>query len=216
MRVIPAVNEKTFAETKSRLKEAIELVKDLPESERWIHIDVTNGTFTPISFWHDVREFTELKKLATEAKVKVGIHLMVARPEWSMGDWLQAGADSVIIHHEAMEFKESSMMLGDSVVLAIAPKTSVKTLIACSEYVKQVLILSVEPGLSGQLFDSETPNKILALRKVFPDVTISVDGGINIETGKLCKDAGADTLVSASYIWNGDNPKDAFNKLRSI
>lgn len=216
MLILPAINEKTFEETKARFRTAVNLVKDFPEAERWVHIDVTNGTFTTNSFWNDVGQLPELKKIADKEKVKIEIHLMVAKPEWVLGDWFQAGADRIIIHHEAMEFQDNAIMLGGAVVLGIIPETPAEKLVTCAKYAKQVLLLAVCPGLSGQPFDDKIIGKIKVLRGALPNVTIEIDGGVNKETGRRLKEAGAQILVSSSFIWKNNNPVAAFQALRSL
>jgi ribulose-phosphate 3-epimerase len=77
-------------------------------------------------------------------------------------------------------------------------------------------VLAVQPGPSGQPFLSSVLEKIRFLREEHPDATIEVDGGINLETAKLVKEFGADTIVSSSYIFNSPDPKRAYQELSAV
>jgi GxxExxY protein len=77
-----------------------------------------------------------------------------------------------------------------------------------------VQVLAVSPGKSGQKFDKRVLEKIRFLKKNYPDVIIEVDGGINLETAKLCKEAGAGILVAGNYIWGSKNPQGAYEELQ--
>ena len=221
MRVIPAVNEKTFEEVQKRVAQAAEILKiSLPSEvlaqEGWIHVDVADGTFTPNVLWHNSQELGELKAISYKLKAKFEIHLMVKRPEWALGEWLAAGADRVVIHYEELELQGDTCLFGSQVVLGIGPEVSAEQFLPAAKYVKQILLLAVPPGKAGQLFDEKTIEKIKFLRAHLPDVTIEVDGGVNPETAVACKKAGANIVVSTSYIWQSRNPIEAFEKLRGI
>jgi len=216
MLVLPGVDEKNFAATEKCFRDVLALIKNLPEAERWVHVDVTDGTFTPNSYWHNVAELPKLRPLADAVKVKIEIHLMIARPECQLGDWLRSGADRVVIHAEALEFKDIPIMLGEAVVLGVVPATPIERLIVSAEYAKQVLFLAVKPGFSGGKFDESTLDKIRVLQKRRPNVTIEVDGGMNLETARGVVEAGAQMIVSTSYIRDHADPKKALELLRRL
>jgi len=98
--------------------------------------------------------------------------------------------------------------LGCKAGISIKPKTSADVLIELMEKLDLVLVMSVEPGFGGQKFDPDALKKISTLRKWIDEkglnCLIEVDGGINAETGRLCKEAGADVLVAGSYVFGGD------------
>ncbi len=75
-------------------------------------------------------------------------------------------------------------------------------------------MLAGNPGLPGQSFDTRAIEKITFLKRTFPNVIIEVDGGVNLETARACKEAGAEEFVSASYILNNSNPKEAYDNLQ--
>jgi len=216
MVVLPAINELDFESVKNRLLQAVEILKSVPESDRWVHIDVADGTFTPNVLWHNSKELGELKNICQKFEVKIEAHLMVKSPERALGDWLLAGADRVVVHHEELELKGDTCLFGSQVVIGLGVKTTPAEAASSLEFASQVLLLSVPPGRAGQSFDEQTIKKIKFLRTHHPNVTIEIDGGVNLEVGKKLKEAGATVLVSASYIWNSENSIEAFQNLRSL
>jgi ribulose-phosphate 3-epimerase len=102
--------------------------------------------------------------------------------------------------------------------LVIKPKTPAEAVFPYLEKLAMVLVMTVEPGFGGQSFMADMLPKIKAIREkanqVNPDLLIQVDGGIVPETAKLCIEAGADVLVSGSYIFGAENIEDAVNSLR--
>ncbi|MEK9186552.1 MAG: hypothetical protein AAB885_03130, partial [Patescibacteria group bacterium] len=156
-----------------------------------------------------------------DSSLKFELHLMVSNPESVIDGWLRTGmVKRVIVHLESMTDSvyliEKCKKYGAECMLAINPGTEVERLYAHASDFKYFQILAVYPGLAGQEFKQEIINKIKSLRKQVPNAIIEIDGGINPETAKLCKEAGADILVSASYIWGNNNPKKAYEELLSI
>ena len=110
--------------------------------------------------------------------------------------------------------------------LAVNPDMSVEKVIpyisanqqkiGVNQRIKFIQILAVDPGASGQEFQPLVLNKVKFLKKNYPDVIIEVDGGINLETAKLCKEAGADILAAATYIFDSPDPKEAYKVLSSL
>src|SRR3989344_5216045 len=208
MFVIPAINAKNFKEAKKQIEEAVKFTD-------FIHLDVTDGKFSPAIIWGSPKDFLKLPKVHYE------VHLMVNNPELVIEDWLKAGINRVIVHFEVLgaDFLQNTKFLKKyekKIILAINPGTPAEKLLPYLTEIEQVLILAVKPGWAGQKFSVEVIHKIQFLRKAAPGVKIEVDGGINLETAKLCKEAGADIVVSASYILNSDNPKEAYAKLSGI
>jgi len=180
-----------------------------------VHIDVSDGVFTATPTWNNLEEFSfltsELPMLHFE------VHLMVANPEQAIEKWLKGGAERVIVHLEAMSnphliLKKAKGAHGE-VMLAINPGTSVEAFAPYFISFSGFQILAVPPGLSGQEFNESVLEKIKFLRERAPNAIIEVDGGINPETAKLAKEAGANILVSTSYIMDSPDPKGAYEKL---
>ena len=105
---------------------------------------------------------------------------------------------------------------GIDVGISIKPQTSVQDIEKYLEDVDLVLVMSVEPGFGGQPFQKEAVDKIQQLSQLKEkyDFLIEVDGGINAQTGLLCRDAGVDVLVAGSYIFHAEDRKKAIDSLK--
>lgn len=211
MLVIPSINATNFKDLKALIK------KVQTFGTNWVHLDVTDGKFTLVKLWNNPRE---LKVISSKLKIRLEVHLMVNNPDEVLGSWLSAGVKKAIVHVESA--KDISAMAGEclasgaELALAVNPETPITRLLKYKDWLKQALILAVAPGPAGQKFGMDQLKKIKSLRQKMPNVKIEVDGGVNLETGKLCKKAGADILVSAKYIFSGKNPKAAYQQLKKI
>lgn len=206
--IIPGINCRDFGT-------AAVQAKKISEFSSWAHLDVEDGVFTPGVTWRHLEEFSfltsELPMLRFEA------HLMVVNPEQAIEGWLKNGAERVIVHLEAISnphlILETAKKAGGEVMLAINPGTSAEMLIPYINSFSAFQILAVSPGPSNQKFDERALEKIKFLRERAPNAIIEVDGGINPETAKLAKEAGANILVSTSYIMDSPDPKGAYEIL---
>lgn len=170
----------------------------------FIHLDIMDGKFTENKTW----TFGEVKKMISYSKLPLDVHLMVNNPEKYIEDYAMINTSFLTFHYEAV--KDVPAMInkikdyGLKVGISICPDTNVEVLFPYLNQIDQVLIMSVVPGKSGQSFIETTPEKISKLKEEILNqgvkTIISVDGGINDETGVLCKEAGVDMLVSASFI----------------
>ncbi len=187
---------------------------------RAIQIDVADGKFAPIKTWDNPSELTGLVKRNSEMAVE--IHLMVEEPEKVFEEWLAAGAKKLVIHIESKGDLESInkdvKARGGEVIWGIKSGTPVEELYkniqgktGCS-----VQFLDVSPGFSDQKFDPKVVDRIKFLRRERPDVQIRVDGGMNPETAKIAKEAGADGVVSVSYIFENDDSATAYQALLGV
>lgn len=227
--VIPAIIAKDFEE----LKKKIAIVEPYTE---WVQLDVMDGDFVPNQTWNNPQDLkTEDFSVFFEA------HLMISNPEKHIDKWIEAGMKRIIVHIEAIgeershTKKEPAYHLINDLAekchqnevefgIAINPETSVDILspIISESYeaspckIDLVLFLTVSPGFGGQKFQELVLPKISAVRKKYPDVKIEVDGGINPKTAKQCVEAGANILVSGSYIFTHQNVKRAIETLKTI
>ena len=190
-------------------------------------MDVTDGIFTPIVTWNNLEEFSHL---ASELPMlRFEVHLMVVNPEKIIEGWLKNGAEKVIVHLEAMsnphrileaaqkqKYGSPTTIDGGGVMLAINPGTSAEVLVPYLNSFSAFQILAVAPGPSGQKFDEKVLEQIKFLREKAPNAIIEVDGGINPETARLAREAGANDLVSVSYIMNSPDPRGAYEELSRI
>lgn len=217
MIIIPAINCQTFDCVKEKILHATELFES---SDCWVHIDVTDGKFTPHQIWNNPKELAELQTDSYKLPCYMEIHLMVEHPEAVMNQWMDTAAQRYIIHLETIQKEKHSYFLEEvgfpRLILAIKPETPIEELVPYLNEFKMIQLLAVPPGKSGQPFDMNILEKIKFLKQNHPDVKIEVDGGVNFETAKLIKEAGADIAISASYIWDSENPKEAYRSLTHI
>ena len=206
--VIPSINEESFAGVTSKIKLVEPYVK-------WVHLDVADGTFTPVTLWHD---YSNLIDFATTVKIEV--HLMIADIDGRFINWILPCVNRIIFHLEAShdaEFVLSKIKkAGKEAGIAIIPETRPERAILYSKRADLIQALAVHPGPAGQVFLPETLEKIKHIRKEAPNCIIEVDGGLNLETGKACIEAGANVLVSANYIFNAPDIKKAIEDLENL
>ena len=185
----------------------------LNQSEaQWLHFDVMDGHFVPnLTFGPDL-----LKGFRKMTSMVLDVHLMVTDPEKYAIKFIEAGADMVTFHVEALDYdierciqlihqiKEKGVQAG----IVVKPKTDIKIIEPLLKEVDMVLIMTVEPGFGGQSFMEDMLSKIEWLNSYRKDQSlnyrIEVDGGINGETYTLAVRAGSDTLVAGSYVFKGD------------
>jgi len=211
MLVIPVINCRDSETAAIQINKAVKFV---PPSG-WIHIDVSDGKFAPVATWGRSSDLAIIKKI--HAHLHFEIHLMIQDPESVIAGWLGAGADRVIVHFETM--KDPGFILdiarrhGAEIMLAIAPATPVENLIPYLSSFTAFQILAVVPGPSGQKFVQGMEDKVRFLQKYRPTALIEVDGGVTLELCKLVREAGADAVASATYIFGSPDPKRAYEEL---
>ncbi len=205
LKIAPSILSANFG----KLNEEIASVENFAE---WIHIDVMDNHFVPnLTIGAPV-------VVNLETKLFKDAHLMVSNPENLLEDFAKAGANAITIHAEIegdvevmlKKIKELDCKVG----ISIKPNTPVSTIENLLDKVDLVLVMSVEPGFGGQEFMESALLKIKELREKNPDLDISVDGGINAETAKLAKEAGANILVAGNYIFKADNREEAIASLK--
>lgn len=194
-----------------RLNEEIASVE--PYSD-WISVDVMDGHFVPnISVGMPV-----VKCLKT--KLPIECHLMIEHPEKYIEDFAKAGATIISVHVETLGNQVEVVLkkireLGCKASLAIKPATAVESVEAYLPFMDSAVVMSVEPGFGGQKFMPESLDKVRWLREKKPELDIIVDGGVNAETAKLCREAGANVLVAGSYVFGAQDRKAAIESLRA-
>ena len=172
---------------------------------KYIHFDVMDGIFVPsISFGMPV-----LSALKGAVKQALDVHLMVTEPIRYVKEFAKCGADIITVHLEACEDVKATVdeikASGVKAGITIKPATPVKELIPYLELADMFLIMSVEPGFGGQSIIPETIEKVRVIREKLDslgmDTPIQVDGGINDKTAPDAVRAGANVLVSGSYLF---------------
>ena len=183
------------------------------------HLDVMDGHFVPnLTMGPDM-----VKAIRSVATVPLEVHLMLERPDKYWKKFSDAGADIFLIHYESLcHIKETFKEIQDSgkkFGIVINPDTPFSKIEQFLEDTHILLVMSVYPGFSGQSFIEMSLNNVKEARKFIDknhlDTMIEIDGGINDVTGKKALDAGANILVSASYIYGG-NIAERIGKLRSL
>jgi ribulose-phosphate 3-epimerase len=208
--VIPAILVKDYSSLRKEIKKVEPYID-------WVQLDIIDGLFAPNRTWYNPEEL-----LAEEFLVKIEVHLMVKNPLEKIDSWIEGGVKRIIVHIESIdergirELIKKCSLAGIEVGLALKPKTPLLEVQKFIKVVDLILTLGVEPGFSGQKFQDRVLAKIKILKENYPLVKIEVDGGINLETGKKAVQAGADILVSRSYIFSFKKPKEGIERLRKV
>lgn len=209
MLIIPAVNETVFQEVADKISRAERF------GATWIHLDVTDGQFASPALWNNPEDLVSLKN----RNIKIEVHLMIQNPEEVLVHWLSSGVQRIIVHIEALRdfarVHEQCLRAGVELVIALNPDTPAQQF-AHTSAAAHVLVLAVPPGRAGQLFREDQLDKIRFLRTQYPDVTLSVDGGVTPDNALQIQAAGADILISASAIWASGNPETAFHHFQQL
>ena len=182
----------------------------------WLHFDVMDGHFVPnLTFGPMI-----IKSLRPCSSLFFDVHLMVEKPLEMIPWFAKSGADSLTIHYEACKHLDKALDMIKSAGLkagvALNPSTPADVLQYVLDKLDLVLVMSVNPGFGGQAFIPAQAEKISELKKLIGNrnIKISVDGGINPQTGDLCKKAGADVLVAGTAVFADKKYAENINKLR--
>ena len=171
---------------------------------KWLHIDVMDGTFVPnLSFG-----YSTVKAVNGISDLVLDVHLMIEKPIRYVEHFCKAGADILTIHVEAdtpentKAALEQIRAMGVKPGIVLKPKTPAEALAPYLPLVDLVLVMTVEPGFGGQKFMADMMPKLKQLRamldEVNPSCHLEVDGGVDLVTGEVCKENGADVLVAGS------------------
>lgn len=186
----------------------------------WIHFDVMDGVFVPnISFGLPVIQ--HVKKIATKP---LDVHLMIVNPDPFIKPFRDSGADMLTVHYEVCNHLHRTIdaihQEGMKAGICLNPATPVHLLEDIINDVDLVLLMSVNPGFGGQKFIQNTYQKVIKLRRLIEEkyatALIEIDGGVNLETGKLLFNAGADVLVAGSFVFGAENPMVTIHQLKNI
>lgn len=184
----------------------------------YVHFDVMDGSFVPaISFGPGL-----CKAVRPYTKLPIDVHLMVERPHTQIEAFAEAGADIITIHVEADRHAHRTLQrihaLGCKAGVVLNPGTPICMAEPLLDICDIVLVMSVNPGAGGQKFIPGALYKLRALRQMAHErglnLEIEVDGGLNAETARLCREAGANVLVAGSSVFFAQDPAQMIRLLR--
>lgn len=181
-----------------------------------IHLDVMDNVFVP-NFTFD---FVAATKIIEETSIPVDTHLMVADVDQIAISYAQAGSASVTFHVEACtDIRATATGIrshGSRASFALKPATEIELYEDYLDAVDMVLIMTVEPGFGGQKFMIEMMEKVRRTKKLMGSrpIWLQVDGGVSLETIEIAREAGADTFVAGSAVFNAEDPAAMVKMLR--
>ena len=178
-----------------------EIEKIEKSGSKFVHVDVMDGCFVPnISFGMPI-----ISAVRSKTDLIVDVHAMIVKPNRYIDEFINLGADMITFHLEALEHDEILESIekihkfGKKVGISLKPRTDIAEILPYINLIDMVLIMTVEPGFGGQKFMFDMMDKVKFVRKYVElnnlNVDIQVDGGINDETLKIARDAGANIFV---------------------
>ena len=210
-KILPSIISADFANLERDIKELESIGVDM------FHIDVMDGNFVPnISFG-----FPIIESIRPKTDKIFDCHLMIANPENYVEQFCKVGCDMVSFHIEATNHADRVIQViknnGKKAGIVLNPQTSIESIKYLLPKLDYVLIMTVNPGFGGQKFIPEMLEKIEELTKLREEKNynflIEVDGGINIETSKACRDKGADLLVCGSFLFGASDKEKTLGEL---
>ena len=187
----------------------------------YVHVDVMDGEFVPnitigMPVVAAIRRITDLP---------LDVHLMIDRPVRYVKEFCKAGADILTLHVEAdteennLEALRQIKEAGVKAAISVKPKTPAEAVIPYLELVDLILVMTVEPGFGGQKFMADMMPKLKTISQLIekhcPHCELEVDGGVNEETSKVCKENGANVLVAGSAYFKAADPKAFVESVKS-
>ena len=197
--------------------DAMNLQRDLTDTAmqgaKWLHIDVMDGLFVPnLSFG-----YTTVQGIRRFSDLVLDVHLMIEKPIRYIEHFCKAGADYLTIHVEADTPENTKAAIekirsfGVKPGIVVKPKTPAEAIAEYIPLVDMVLVMTVEPGFGGQKFMADMMPKVQKLRqmidKMNPACYLEVDGGVDLDNAKICKENGANVLVVGSAFYKAADKK---------
>ena len=215
-KIAPSILSADFMNLESQIK----LIEDAGAG--YIHVDVMDGHFVPnLTIGVPV-----VKQLARIARIPLDVHLMISNPLEQLPWYLAAGANMITMHVEAFDDADDMRKALDMVhkagaraALSVKPKTPVSVLEPAIEQLDMVLIMSVEPGFSGQSYiegsDKKVAEVVAMAKKHQVAPLIQVDGGIGLKTVAGVAQAGADVFVCGNAVYAAEDPAQALKEIEA-
>ena len=211
IRITPSILNADF----SRLDEEISRISAVSDL---LHLDVMDNVFVP-NFTFD---FEQATSIIGSSPIPVDAHLMIADVDRLAPAYAHAGSASVTIHAEASSAISQTLRAikseGARAGLALKPGSAISDYESYADDVDMFLIMTVEPGFGGQKFMSAMMEKVKQTRNIIGDrpIWLQVDGGISLETIEIAREAGADTFVAGSAVFNSPDPAEMIMQLRAL
>ncbi|MCD8042819.1 MAG: ribulose-phosphate 3-epimerase [Tannerellaceae bacterium] len=200
------------------LQDEIEMINN--SEADWLHLDIMDGVFVPnISFG-----FPVLNDIRTVCRKPMDVHLMIVEPQKFISQVAESGAYMMNVHYEACThlhrtvyaIKEAGMKAG----VTLNPHTPISLLEDILPDLDMVLLMTVNPGFGGQKFIEHSVEKTARMKEMIEkrgvNTLIQVDGGVNMETGKRLLTAGADILVTGSFVFKASDPYQTIHELKNL
>lgn len=206
--IIPSVIAKNFEEVKEKISQLDDFVS-------WAQLDISDGIFASPQGWGNADDLENLS-----GKIKVEAHLMVEKPEDVLKQWMSL-ADRVLIHLESTDYLadiiESFDGAPNRLGIVLKSDTPVETLEDFVGKVDYIQLMSVTTlGSYGGRFDDNIFERLKITRAIFPNVIISVDGGVNLDNAVHLIESGANHLVVGSAIWESSDPIKTIKQFQSL
>ena len=184
----------------------------------WIHLDVMDGHFVPnLTFGPSV-----ISSIRNKTKKCFDTHLMISNPDEYIEQYKNAGSDIITVHKEVCGHLDKTLSsiknTGCKAGVSINPGTDISGLEYVLDKIDLILVMSVNPGFGGQKFINSSIQKIKKIKELVKNfnIDIEVDGGIDDKTATLVKNAGANILVSGSFIFSGENKSIYKERIASL
>lgn len=186
----------------------------------WLHVDVMDNHFVP----NLTLGLPVVESLIGKVTTPIDCHLMISDADRWAPSYAEAGAQSVTFHIEAAknpkQIASDIRKAGARAGMAIKPGTKLEDYEELFSHLDMILIMTVEPGFGGQSFMAEQLSKVKRAREIIKnldlDIWLQVDGGVSAKTIEQAAQAGADTFVAGSAVYNTDDPRGAIDKLRTL
>lgn len=222
--IIPAIIPKSFQDLEEKMKSVSGLCD-------FIHIDITDGKFGGVQSWPYVGDKGEFKSILKQERgmpfwdeFDYEIHLMIENPISALREWIEAGATRIILHCEALDYDNDIQLLDQIkteglVQIGIAinaetPNDDLKPYFQVADFIQVMTIPSV--GLQGASFDPRGIDKVQWIKKNYREMVVSVDGAMRPETAEIALGADVDRIVTGSFIFASENPREALEEMREI